>query len=107
MHLDRLLPVIPYALHSALRSSRYYTKDKTLLIQSDDSRKQATNKETCWSKLCMEISRIGKEVIPGKTSEEQKEKVKELQKRENEARIQSKKLHAGKKTSRSIGLLES
>ena len=29
----------------------------------------------------MEISRIGKDVIPGETSEEQKQKVKELQKR--------------------------
>ena len=106
VHLDRLLPIIPPALHDALRSSRYYAKDNTLLIQSDDSRKQATNKDTCWSKLCMEISRVGKDVIPGETSEEQKQKVKELQKRENEARIQSKKQHAGKKASRSKGRLD-
>jgi peptidyl-tRNA hydrolase ICT1 len=54
----------------------------------------------------VEISRVGKDVIPGETSDEQKEKVKELQKRENEARIQSKKQHAGKKTSRSKGRLD-
>lgn len=54
----------------------------------------------------MEISRIGKDVVPGETSEEQKQKVKELQKRENEARIQSKKQHAGKKALRSKGRLD-
>jgi len=106
VHLDRLLPVIPLALHNALRLSRYYAKDNTLLIQSDDSRKQATNRDTCWSKLCMEISRVGKDVIPGETSEEQKERVKELQKWENEARIQSKKQHAGKKAARTKGRLD-
>jgi peptidyl-tRNA hydrolase ICT1 len=106
VHLDRLLPIIPPALHSALRSSRYFAKDNTLLIQSDDSRKQSANKDTCWSKLCVEISRVGKEVIPGETSDEQKERVKELQKRENEVRIQSKKQHAGKKASRSNGGLD-
>lgn len=100
VHLDRLLPTIPPPLHAALRSSRYYAKDDTLLIQSDDSRKQAANKDNCWTKLAQEISRAGKEVIPGETSEEQKEKVKELQKWENEARIQSKRQHAGKKASR-------
>lgn len=106
VHLDRLLPLLPPILHNALRSSRYYAKDDTLLIQADDSRKQSTNKDACWSKLCMEISRAGVDVVPGETSEEQKEKVKELQRLEKEARIQSKKHHAGKKASRSKGRLD-
>lgn len=54
----------------------------------------------------MEISRVGKDVIPGETSDEQKERVKELQKRENEGRIQGKKMQAGKKVSRSKGRLD-
>lgn len=100
VHLDLLLPILPPVLHNALRSSRYYAKDDTLLIQADDSRKQSANKEACWSKLCVEISRVGKDVVPGETSKEQKERVKQLQRLEKEARLQSKKQHAGKKASR-------
>ncbi|KAJ9297816.1 hypothetical protein DTO271G3_4037 [Paecilomyces variotii] len=96
-----LLPLVPPVLHSQLRSSRYAAeRTDSLVIQSDDSRKQSANVESCFEKLRLLLASAGKDAIRGETSEEQKEKVKKLQKVENEARIQMKKHLSDKKSSR-------
>jgi peptidyl-tRNA hydrolase ICT1 len=100
--LDRLLPLVPAVMHGAIRTSQYYAdKTNTLLIQADDSRKQGTNKDACYRKLHDLLLDTGNRIIPGETSEEQKEKVKTLKKHENESRLKMKKLHSNKKASRS------
>ena len=73
------------------------------MIQADDSRKQQANKDTCFRKLNELIVDVYNHSVPGETSEAQKEKVKKLQKAENESRLQQKKIHSSKKQSRSKG----
>ena len=100
--LSQLLPHIPPLLHQAIRSSRYYAgKNDSLLIQSDESRKQSANKDTCHRRLVELVSEVFREVVPGETSRDQKEKVQGLQKRDNEARLRNKKMLSSKKASRS------
>ncbi|KIX06820.1 uncharacterized protein Z518_04796 [Rhinocladiella mackenziei CBS 650.93] len=100
--VDRLLPLIPTVLHKGILSSRYYAENSSsLVIQADDSRKQQANKDTCFRKLNELIVDVYKHAVPGETSEEQKEKVRRLQKAENEARLKSKKIHSSKKQRRS------
>lgn len=101
MALDQLLPLLPEVLHDGIRKSTYYAgKTNSLLIQSDDSRKQAANKDTCFRKLNELISDVYNRSVPGETSDEQKQKVKNLQKAENEARLQLKKKISSKKSAR-------
>ena len=103
--LDRLLPFVPTLLHSGIKSSRYYVdKNAGLLFQSDDSRKQGTNRDSCFRKLQELLIQIGKEVVPGETSDAQREKVKALKHSENETRLRAKKQASSKKASRSNGL---
>lgn len=102
--MDRLLPRIPNLLHSSVLSSRFYAeKSQSLLIQADESRKQAANRDACYSKLHELLIELARDSIPGETSQNQKEKVKKLQRSENEARLRSKKQHSNKKASRSKG----
>lgn len=83
-------------------ASRYYAeKSRSLLIQADESRKQAANRETCYRKLHELVVELARDRIPGETSESQKEKVKKLKRSENEARLRNKKQHSCKKASRS------
>ena len=99
--LDQLLPLLPQVLHDGIRKSTYYAgKTDSLLIQSDDSRKQAANKDTCFRKLNELIMNVYNSSVPGETSDEQKQKVKKLQKAENEARLQIKKKQSSKKAAR-------
>ncbi|RHZ66544.1 hypothetical protein CDV55_103537 [Aspergillus turcosus] len=99
--LQSLLPLVPRILHPHLRSSRYYAeRTHTLVIQSEESRKQAANVESCYEKLHHLLKTTAEDVIPGETSEEQREKVQKLKKAENEARIKAKKLHSSKKSNR-------
>ena len=103
--LERLLIHVPPLLHPGIRNCRYYAdKSSSLLIQADESRKQGTNKETCFRKLHQLLAQIGRQVVPGETSDAQKERVKGIQRSENEARIRSKKQLSNKKTSRSKSL---
>ena len=103
--LERLLPHIPTFLHAGIKSSRYYTeKSASLLIQSDDSRKQAQNKDICFKKLQELLVEIGKQTIPGETSDDQRARVKVLKRVENEARLRAKKQVSNKKSSRSKSL---
>lgn len=93
--------MLPDALHNGIRKSRYHAeKTNTLLIQCDESRKQAVNKQTCYQRLNELIMDVYRQTVPGETSEDQKEKVKKLQRSENEARLKMKKHHSSKKAAR-------
>lgn len=99
--LGQLLPMVPDVLHEGIRKSTYYAgKTDSLLIQSDDSRKQFANRETCYRKLQTLIEDVYQKTVPGETSAEQKERVQELKKADNEARLQMKKHHSSKKAAR-------
>jgi peptidyl-tRNA hydrolase ICT1 len=77
--LNSLLPLLPSLLHTPIRQSRYYAKNgNALVIQADDSRKQADNAQLCFARLHQLITEIGEEIVPGETSDEQKKKVKNL-----------------------------
>ena len=77
--LDSLLPLVPPPIHPPLQSSRYTTqRSNSLLIQSDDSRKRTENIEACYDKLYQLLRSAAQEVVPGQTSAEQKNKVREL-----------------------------
>lgn len=54
------------------------TRTDSIVIQSDESRKQSSNVESCFEKLHQLIEETARAVIPGETSEEQREKVKKL-----------------------------
>ncbi|OKO96986.1 hypothetical protein PENSUB_10389 [Penicillium subrubescens] len=71
-----------------------------LVIQSDESRQQATNVDLCYAKLNRLLVISAKEVIPGETSQEQKDRVSKLQRAQNEARLKEKKIHSSKKSNR-------
>lgn len=102
--LDQLLPQLPSVLHEGIRQSRYCAeRTNTLLIQSDESRKQQANKETCYRRLNELIIDVYNKAVPGETSEEQKVKVKKLQRAENEARLSMKKKQSSKKAARQKG----
>lgn len=93
--------MLPEALHDGIRASRYHAeKTNTLLIQSDESRKQLANKETCYRRLNELIMDVYNQTVPGETSDEQKDKVKKLQRAENESRLKMKKKHSSKKAAR-------
>ncbi|EED20276.1 peptidyl-tRNA hydrolase domain protein [Talaromyces stipitatus ATCC 10500] len=99
--LSSLLPLVPSILHENLRTSRYVAdRADALVIQSDEARKQSANIESCYQKLYKIVEESARDVIPGETSEEQKERVKNLRKAETEARIKSKKMHSAKKSNR-------
>ncbi|KAI5277003.1 hypothetical protein E4T47_00015 [Aureobasidium subglaciale] len=100
--LSALLPMLPVVLRPAVSESRYSAKDD-LVIQADDSRKQAENVHRCFIKLHEMIVQVGREVVPGETSAEQVERVKKLQKAENEGRLKMKKKHSDKKSARRGG----
>ncbi|KAI4732266.1 hypothetical protein E4T50_17150 [Aureobasidium sp. EXF-12298] len=100
--LSALLPILPAVLRPAVSRSRYSAKDD-LVIQADDSRKQNENVHHCFVKLHEMIVQAGREVVPGETSAEQMERVKKLQKAENEGRLKMKKKHSDKKSARRGG----
>lgn len=102
--LDALLPLLPTLLHQEMRSSRYYAANSNaLVIQSDDSRKQTDNVHACFRKLHQLIVDAGTSAVPGETSEEQKERVRKLEKASNEARVKTKKFNSSKKSARKGG----
>ena len=74
-----LLRIVPEIFHQQLRKSRYYApKSETLVIQADGSRKQSDNADQCFEILRDVILDIGKRVVKGETSPEQKARVKSL-----------------------------
>ena len=77
--VDRLLPLLPNALHQRVRDSRYYSHNSNCItIQADDTRSQRENVHRCYVKLYHMIMEAGRSVIPGTTSDAQKDRVKEL-----------------------------
>ncbi|CDM34069.1 Peptide chain release factor class I/class II [Penicillium roqueforti FM164] len=118
--LDALLPLVPRLIHRPLRTSRYAAeRAQCLIIQSDEERKQSSNVESCFDKLYQLLQSSAKEVIPGETSQEQRNRVQKLyvhffhgsdrahltkgkhrQRAQNEGRIKDKKQHSDKKSSR-------
>ncbi|KAL4779008.1 hypothetical protein BJX76DRAFT_352150 [Aspergillus varians] len=99
--LDSLLPLVPHIIHSPLQASRYYAaRAHSLVIQSEESRKQAANVDACYEKLHQLLKTTAKGVVPGETSPEQRDRVQKLEKAAKEARIKAKKLHSSKKGSR-------
>jgi peptidyl-tRNA hydrolase ICT1 len=77
--LSSLLPLVPPVIHQQLRTSRYAAeRTDTLVIQSDEARKQSSNVECCFEKLHSLIETSARAVIPGETSQEQKDRVKTL-----------------------------
>lgn len=77
--LATLFPLVPRLLHSPLRASRYATdRSQALVIQSDESRQQATNVDLCYEKLNRLLVSSAKEIIPGETSQEQRDRVSKL-----------------------------
>ncbi|KAL5335724.1 hypothetical protein BJX70DRAFT_309099 [Aspergillus crustosus] len=102
--LDSLLPLLPRLIHSPLQTSRYYAaRTHSLVIHSDESRKQGDNVDACYDKLHQLLKTTTEKVVPGETSPEQKERVQKLEKAANENRIKAKKLHSSKKSSRRGG----
>lgn len=75
-----------------------------MLIQSDESRKQAQNRDTCFRKLHELLVEVGRQTVPGETSADQNARVKVLKRVENEARLRAKKQASSKKSSRSKSL---
>ncbi|RAK99848.1 peptidyl-tRNA hydrolase domain protein [Aspergillus ibericus CBS 121593] len=99
--LGSLLPLIPQVLHSPLLASRYVAaRTQSLVIQSEESRRQTANLETCYDKLHQLLKSLAEDNIPGETSQEQRDRVQRLKKAANEVRIKSKKMHSSKKSSR-------
>lgn len=77
--LDALLPLVPRLIHHPLRASRYATeRTQCLVIQSDEERKQSNNVESCYDKLYQLLQSSAKEVIPGETSQAQRNRVQKL-----------------------------
>ncbi|RKF81057.1 hypothetical protein GcC1_030003 [Golovinomyces cichoracearum] len=99
--LDLLIPHIPSALHADLKKSRYFiSSSQSLSIQCDSHRSQSFNEAETHKRLYHEINEIYHSVVPGTTSPEQRKRVEKLKKSENYARIQMKKQHSAKKSSR-------
>ncbi|EEH08963.1 peptidyl-tRNA hydrolase domain-containing protein [Histoplasma capsulatum G186AR] len=99
--LSTILRLVPRALHAQIRSSRYIAeRSDSLVIQSDETRKQTKNLDLCFEKLRELLLTAGKMAIPGETSPEQRKKVQALEKANNESRIRSKKARSMKKSSR-------
>lgn len=66
-------------MHDPLRASRYYAKtSESLVIQADDSRKQADNAELCWQRFYQLLKEVAGTAVPGITSDYQRSKVKKL-----------------------------
>ncbi|KAF2129884.1 peptidyl-tRNA hydrolase domain-containing protein [Dothidotthia symphoricarpi CBS 119687] len=102
--LDTLLPHIPTALHGEIKRSRYVAaKSSSIIVQADDSRKQSDNAQNCYKRLFEAIVEAGHDAVPNETSMEQVQRVKDLQKSDNERRLKTKKQHSAKKSSRRGG----
>jgi peptidyl-tRNA hydrolase ICT1 len=79
IELSALLPLLPSLIHQSLRQSRYYAPNSnSIVIQADDSRKQADNAHRCFVKLNNLITEAAEQMVPGETTDEQKQRVQNL-----------------------------
>ncbi|KAK2800799.1 hypothetical protein FQN51_005939 [Onygenales sp. PD_10] len=77
--LSSFFTIVPRALHAEIQSSRYVAdRSQSLVIQSDETRKQAKNLDLCFEKLQELLVEAGKTAIPGETSPEQRKRVQAL-----------------------------
>ncbi|KAI1842995.1 hypothetical protein JX266_010848 [Neoarthrinium moseri] len=92
---------MPKLMHSALRSSRYYTSgNDSLTFQAQTHRSRTANSEENHGKLVEEIHRIFRETVPGMTSAKKQKKYEALEKAFHENRVRAKKQQSAKKASR-------
>ncbi|CAN9113081.1 unnamed protein product [Alternaria alternata] len=75
-------------------------KSNTIIVQADDSRKQSDNAQSCYKRLYEAIAQAGQDAVPAETPAAQVQRVKHLQKSDNERRLKSKKQQSARKTSR-------
>ena len=76
---EALLKDVPSLLHPGIRGSTYYSsKSDSMVINSDESRKQSDNVANCEMKLRNLIKDVGRNAVPGETSAETKQRVKGL-----------------------------
>ncbi|TID14440.1 hypothetical protein E6O75_ATG09519 [Venturia nashicola] len=60
-----LLKDLPLLMHEPLYACRYYAKaSESLVIQADDSRKQADNAELCWQRLYQLLKEVASIAVP-------------------------------------------
>ena len=79
LDLSKIQPTMPAMIFDQLKSSRYYAHGReSLVIQSDTSRRQADNKEQCFTKLTEEIGMLARNVVTSETSAAQRTRVKNL-----------------------------
>lgn len=77
--LKDLNSIVPQMIHEQLQNSRYYApKSETLVIHADGSRKQSDNVDQCFQILRDVILDVGRLIVKGETSTEQKARVKLL-----------------------------
>ena len=99
-----LLPLLPTLFHGPLLQSRYHAAaSNALVIQADDSRKQADNVNACFRKLHDLIVAIGRDVVPGETSAAQVQRVKGLEKADKARTRVMKDMRSKKKAGRKGG----
>ena len=73
------LPLVPKLLHGEILHSRYYAPNtESIVIQSDENRKQVENIKTCYQKLHHLVVGAGSCCVRGETSQAQIERVKAL-----------------------------
>ncbi|KAF1810658.1 hypothetical protein P152DRAFT_380426, partial [Eremomyces bilateralis CBS 781.70] len=99
--LDRLLPLVPPLLRAPLLQDPHVAKKSNdIVIQSDESRKQSENTQSCHAKLFHLVADLGREHIPAETPESKKKRIENLAKEANESRLKEKRYHSSKKASR-------
>ncbi|KAF3763664.1 hypothetical protein M406DRAFT_341122 [Cryphonectria parasitica EP155] len=99
--ISELMGVLPKLLHSPLRLSKHYVRNKDgLAFHAQTSRDRDANAEENKSKLLEELYRMYSDTVPGDTSAEKKRKHQGLEKSAREARLKSKKFQSSKKQAR-------
>ncbi|PHH86188.1 hypothetical protein CDD83_10599 [Cordyceps sp. RAO-2017] len=99
--VKELLAMLPQALHSGVRASKYYTAGSDCLtFHAQTQRSRTANAEENRSKLMEEVTRLFQDKIPAETSNEKKKKHEEIAKKFHTTRIKTKKLMSSKKQHR-------
>lgn len=79
MPLSAVLKQLPKPLHETIRYSPFCTsKSDSIVISSDDSRKQSDNVLSCEAKLNRMVIEAGRSAIPGETSAETIARVRDM-----------------------------
>lgn len=77
--LVKLAGIMPAIVHQKLASHPLYAqRSDCLIIQCDESRKQSENAQACLKRLYQIILATAHDVIPGETSDSQKNRVLKL-----------------------------